>query len=66
MSLVKEKKDSMSPFTWLSGGEREILYKVIWQHQAPKKALQELEDLIKAEQCRAVAELAVQLESELS
>lgn len=33
--------------------------------QAPRKALPELEDG-KAEQCRAVAELAAQLESELS
>lgn len=59
--------------SWLSGGEREILCKVTmaaWtmcqqEHQAPRKALQEVENG-KTEQCRAVVDPAAQLESELS
>lgn len=59
--------------SWLSGGEREILYEVYMaartvcqqERQAPRKALPEREGG-KAEQCRVVAELAALLEGELS
>lgn len=59
--------------SWLSAGEREILYEVYMaartvcqqECQAPRKALPEREGG-KAEQRRAVAELAALLEGELS
>lgn len=60
-------------YSWFSSGEMDILYKVYMaaqrmcqqELQAPQKALPELEGG-EAEQCRAVAELAALLESELS